>query len=800
MESLLTGTELARQIQIEKRATEEGRRRYFQKIDEDAKKGRHTNNVPAQRWIAHWVKVVTLAIRAERRRMKTEPHAGGSPGVRSVVAFGLVSPPKLAAIAVSDMLGATLAEPNGCYSARLFMRIGRTALAEAQLSLWRKEKKWDAIKALHKKKRRKHTPLDVNRLSKKIDDESIYDRHLCAAIGAKLAWIVTHNCSRNGPDEAFELAFHNKVKPCGGVKTRGSFYLDERIRNSIAYDKIALASIKPIYPPMIVPPYAHKDQTRGGYVTLPFKLLANATREQRQIVAERLPKLHNVTNSIQNLGATPVRVNQWMLDVVDGLIEAGGGIAGLPFSVDFAIPKKPSDPAAEDEWRLQCSRLYRKNIVNQTMFRRMADVTNTAHAFKNEPRLYMNGFIDFRGRWYPRPMYLNHHGGDLERSLIEFSEAKTGERDQYHIAIQCASMFGLERVNFATMVAWTRDNLRQIHRAVSNPINDRWWTEAKNPLQFLAACRALFDKDAASRLPIQRDCTASGFQHYAAMMRDEVAAPLVNLCPGDEPYALYKEMAESVIGDIRERSDSPIVPRLIEELPKDDGKLVKQPTMTSMYNVTPFGARKQIRKRLKLERKWEKEDALEGARVAAESTMRIVREKFPRVCAAMDWLIDCAKKIAGANRLVMWEAPTGFPVLQGYRKRRVSEIVTEFHRVNLWIDDAAMPVNVKRQVNAIAADVVHCIDAAHLQMKADECVRRGLAYHGVHDCDWTHAATTDEVNAVARETFARLHMDSYIYRLWEYWTGQHPDLQFLPPPESGTYDPAQVVNAPYFTC
>lgn len=801
MESLLTGTELARQIEIEKRATAEGRRRYFAKIDQDAEKGRHIGNVPAQRWLANWAKAMTLAIRKERRRMKTEPYAGGGPGVaHSVLIFGLVSPPKLATIAISEMLNATLGEAGGCYSTNMFMKIGRTAVAEAQLNLWRRQKKSDMFKEIYKKKRNKPSPLDVNRISKKIDDEAIYDTKLCAAVGAKLAWLVVHNCSKNGPGEEFGLAFHNRVNRKSAHRTRGSFYIDEKVRNSIAYDKLALASVKPIYPPMIVPPYAHADQTRGGYVTLPFKLLANSTREQRQIVAERLPKLKHITDSIQNMGSTPVRVNKWILGVIDGLIEQGGGVAGLPFSVDFAIPKKPTDPDAVDKWRLECSRMYRRNIVNQTLFRRMADVTNTAHDFKHEPKLYMNGFVDFRGRWYPRPMYLNHHGGDLERSLIEFSEAKTGERDQYHIAIQCANMFGIDRVSYEKRVEWTKQHLRQIHKAVSDPLNDRWWTEAENPLQFLAACRALFDKDAASRIPIQRDCTSSGFQHYAAMTRDEVAAPLVNLCAGDEPYALYREVAERVAEDIAARYDTPLSRRLLEELPKDDGKLVKQPTMTTVYLVTPFGARKQIRKRLRLERGWSREDALEGARIAAESTLRIVRQLFPRVVAAMDWLVDCATKIASANRLVMWEAPNDFPVLQGYRKKRFSEITTHFHRINLWLDDSQMPVHVKKQANAIAADTVHCVDAAHLYMKGDRCAARGYAYLGVHDCDWTHAATTDEVREIAVNSFADMHLQPYTFRLWEYWTEQHPDIEFDRPPELGTYDPNEARHSLYLTC
>lgn len=809
MESLLTGTELARQIEIEKRATTEGRRRYFAKLDQDAEKGRHIGNVPAQRWLANWAKALTLNIRMMRKKMQTAPNAGGGIGIRSAVpVFALVSPPKIAAIAMCEMLNLCLAFPDGVNSTKVFMAIGRALVAEAQLNKWRKEQKWEVINGRREKVRgplqnlgrirRKPSPLDVNLLSKTLDENSIYDRALCCSVGGMLAFAVQCNCSRNGPGDPFELAFHYQLRR-RGRKTRGTLTIDDRVRNAIAYDKIALASIRPSYPPMVIPPYEHADVMRGGYISIPSRLLAKSTKEQRDIISEKLPKLKSITDAIQAQGATPIRTKTWMLDVVDSLIEQGGGVAGLPFSRDFSTPPKPNDPTAEDLWRRDCSRIHRKNKVNQSVYRCMVDVTDTARHFGNEPRLYMPGRICVRGRWYPIPLYFHHHGGDLERSLIEFAEPLSGEHDQYEIAIQCANMFGIDRVSYGARVDWVKTNMRRIYNAVQNPLTDEWWHQADNPLQFLSACHALVNKEAGTRLPIQRDCTSSGFQHYAALSRDEIAAPMVNLTASDEPFALYREVAFRVADDIRGKGEPELIARLTEELPKEDGKLVKPNTMTKVYRVSNFGARKQVRTRLrKLE--WNPEDARAGAKIVAQSSLRITGEMFPRVTAAMEWLVDCATKIAKSNRLVMWEAPNGMPVVQGHRKMRLSQIATKFHRVNLWMDDASMPVSVKRQVNGISANFVHSIDAVHLQMVALECRRLGIPFLGVHDCHWAHACNTRQVAEIARRTFAELHRESHIDRTWGYFTEQHPDIDFAPPPAPGSYDVSEVLDSQYFTC
>jgi len=47
-----------------------------------------------------------------------------------------------------------------------------------------------------------------------------------------------------------------------------------------------------------------------------------------------------------------------------------------------------------------------------------------ARSFKNVNEIYFPHNMDFRGRVYPIPPHLNHMGADLNRGMLEFSDAK----------------------------------------------------------------------------------------------------------------------------------------------------------------------------------------------------------------------------------------------------------------------------------------------------------------------------------------------------------------------------------------
>lgn len=78
-----------------------------------------------------------------------------------------------------------------------------------------------------------------------------------------------------------------------------------------------------------------------------------------------------------------------------------------------------------------------------------------------------------------------------------------------------------------------------------------WWTDSEEPWQTLAACMEIRDvlnsgkdpRDFISHLPVHQDGSCNGFQHYAALGRDQQGALEVNLLPTDLPADIYSNVA-----------------------------------------------------------------------------------------------------------------------------------------------------------------------------------------------------------------------------------------------------------------
>jgi hypothetical protein len=63
----------------------------------------------------------------------------------------------------------------------------------------------------------------------------------------------------------------------------------------------------------------------------------------------------------------------------------------------------------------------------------------------------------------------------------------------------------------------------------------------------------------------------------------------------------------------------------------------------------------------------------------------------------------------------------------------------------------------KKATNAVTANFVHSIDAAHLQLVALAADREGINLVTVHDCFGATASQAARLNEIIREEFVRLH-------------------------------------------
>jgi hypothetical protein len=181
---------------------------------------------------------------------------------------------------------------------------------------------------------------------------------------------------------------------------------------------------------------------------------------------------------------------------------------------------------------------------------------------------------DFRGRKYPSTAYLHEQGGDLARGLLLRADSKPiGDDGFFWLMVSIASNWGgsagreddlkTDKLPLRERYDWALDNEEIFLAYAENPKVNQGWMNADKPWQFLAACIALknlriwhmtygdrlhptLDFRYKSHLEVYIDGSTNGSQHLAALTRDEVTAPHVNLVPSKYPGDLYAYVAEHV--------------------------------------------------------------------------------------------------------------------------------------------------------------------------------------------------------------------------------------------------------------
>jgi DNA-directed RNA polymerase len=163
---------------------------------------------------------------------------------------------------------------------------------------------------------------------------------------------------------------------------------------------------------------------------------------------------------------------------------------------------------------------------------------------------------------------------------------------------------------------------------------------------------------------------------------------------------------------------------------------------------------------------------------------------------AYQWLRKCGRVIANRGEAIRWTSPVGMIVKRMPERRK--RVKTSGFCLNVIDRTDKAPIDKRKQVDGIAPNFVHSLDAAHMMRTAIACGRAQIAFAAVHDCFWTHAADMDKLSVILRDEFITIHERPALEVLHEELQHNYPAVSLPPPPRLGSLDLDAVRQSPYF--
>lgn len=565
------------------------------------------------------------------------------------------------------------------------------------------------------------------------------------------------------------------LKPARGVALSAGAMRD--VQELAAF----LAAARPVNPPCVAKPVPWSDIQGGGYHfrLLPLVRRAGSEQTRRLRKASDSGKLKLIYGALNALQSVPWRINKRLFEVALAVINKGV----TPAHVWRPVKRSPALSAPRGHAARSKNKAMRSRVTGQGL------AMAVAAANKEHPRIYFPHNIDFRGRVYPAVDFLSPQGNDLQRGLLEFANGDPLDgRGVWWLKVHLANTYGEDKVSFAKRVEWAEKHEEDILACAEDPLGSTFWraSEIKTPWQFLAACFAWRDyrKDGAGsrcHIPVMLDGSCSAFQHYAAALRDDQVAPLVNLIKGDAPGDLYEAVTRSVRKMVKA---SPKKDALSLWKGRVDRATVKRAVMVEPYGASHLSKLKYIKEQLEEGSYGEEigeelaaiigedeDDEFAALNVLTAAVGRATKAVAQRPLEGMKWLRALARAWSKQAPKVPlgWTAPSGLPVVSPYyRMESAGDVTGQFNGTLIYISTIRPTsiVNWRSTETAIAPNFIHSLDASHLIFSVSRAARARVSQLcTVHDAFGTTPSKTDRLVAILREEFARLYETDHLARL-----------------------------------
>lgn len=591
--------------------------------------------------------------------------------------------------------------------------------------------------------------------------------------------------------ELYEANGNNYV----GLTEKASGYLTE-LRELEAW-------MHPAFKPMVLPPRPWVSFDTGCYyseaLSRHVKLLRTSSKEHRSMVTKAIASglMQPCLESLNTIQATPWRINWKALLVVRWAWEQGVSLDSFPPRNPLPKPPRPDnwedlEEGRKKAWRIKASKVAERNrgIVGEAMV--IQQDLQTATEMSAYDRFYLPYSMDFRGRVYAIP-HFSIQRSDYVRSLFEFADGvPLGPDGLYWLAVHLANCGDFDKMSKRPLderVKWVTDNTAMIEKVANDPFGTfDIWRRADAPFQFVAAAmewaEAIKDPEGyVSHLPIALDGSNSGLQHYSATMRSMEGA-LVNLVADETPADVYQvvcDKAKALVERDATNGDEVAAVVLKNGVTRS---IVKRNVMTFAYSSEQYGfaqqQREDLMKPLSLEvlegrleeHPYGSDHGFAASLYIAKVVWSAVNEVVKDASLGMKFFQKCAQVLAHEAKALHWYTPVGLPVLHKY-------VTYEMRRIKLWLFDKSVAIqdndklrevranvrvkpteiiNKEKQKSAVAPNIIHSLDAAHLMLTVLEAHEVGVNHFSlIHDSFGTHAGNTTKFFQIIRETFVQMY-------------------------------------------
>ena len=536
--------------------------------------------------------------------------------------------------------------------------------------------------------------------------------------------------------------------------------------------------LNPEYLPMVLAPKSVVDgQVQGhGYWTSEMPELDLVKQRGKKFTNElENHDMPEVTSAVNLMQSTAYRINTFILEVMQNAWDKSLSIGGMPPIENLDIPQKPHDidtnKEALFEYKKACVIVHTEN--NRMSSKRMlyAKIINLAEQFKEYVTMYFPIQLDFRGRAYCVPAFLNYQSINGAKALLNFSQGKAitkENRGVFWLSVHGANMWGNDKVSFEDREKWTYDNADWIKACAEDPIGNRQWEDADNAFQFLAFCdewnRYTKEGDGfISHIPVNVDGSCNGLQIYSLLLKDKVAGSLVNCVPNDVPQDIYGLVKNEVVKNAEKKSAEG------EELATkwlDYGvkrSTCKRPVMTLTYGSTRYACTdfvvEDLTKRKDKGEMHPFDDLFKPSTYLSKLIWQSIGENLKSAKEGMRYLQDIAKVVAKEGVPIHWVTPVGFPVYQYYPEMKSRRVETHLmgQVIQSTIREAKPETDKMKQRNSCPANYVHSLDSACMIRTVNIAREKGIEnFCNVHDSFATHACDIDKLNESIREAFVSI--------------------------------------------